>query len=145
MALLPTGAGSRRGGFGVADLSVRAVEFGLPQVKRRRRIELDWLIGLLVFGGILVFYSVLISFMGGFAGAIAGGGREDRSIIANLGIGFVGGLVGSAIVAAREGEWPEELSGELLVLSFLASIGFALLLNLRDRRKKDPGDPGLPV
>ncbi|MGH8874359.1 MAG: hypothetical protein ACRDVM_03785, partial [Acidimicrobiia bacterium] len=49
-------------------------------------IVLGLLVGLLWFG-----------FIGGLAGAITGGGRENRSLPANAGIGLLGSLVGGTL------------------------------------------------
>lgn len=40
---------------------------------------------------------LLFGFVGGLAGAIVGGGREDRTLIANAGIGLVGSLIGGTV------------------------------------------------
>lgn len=98
---------------------------------------MEWLVAALLFGGIFVVVGTLLSFMGGFAGAIAAGGREDRSLLYNFGIGLLGLVVGSIIWAAFHGEWPEELSGPLLVISFFASIAVALVVNWRERRRAE--------
>lgn len=54
---------------------------------------------MIVLGVILGFLVALLlfGFVGGLAGAIVGGGREDRSLLANSGIGFVGSLIGGTL------------------------------------------------
>jgi hypothetical protein len=93
---------------------------------------LDFLFVLVAFGGGAF---VLASFTGGFASAIAAGGRENHSLLANAGIGLVGWLAASAIWAAVNGSWPEELTGELLVLTFVCSVVFAWMLVRRERAR----------
>ncbi|MGB8360078.1 MAG: hypothetical protein WCE80_01605 [Acidimicrobiia bacterium] len=88
---------------------------------------------LLVFSGLFV----AISFMGGFAGAIAAGGREDRSLLYNFGIGLFGTLIGTAMWAGISGEWPEEVTAGALALSFVASICVAFVANWRERRQAE--------
>jgi len=78
---------------------------------------------------------VAISFMGGFAGAIAAGGREDRSLLYNFGIGLVGSLIGTGIWSGITGEVPEEVNAGALALSFVASIFVALFADWRERRR----------
>lgn len=95
-------------------------------------------IALLVFGG----FFVAISFMGGFAGAIAAGGREDRTLAYNFGIGLAGTLIGTAIWSAYNGGWPEEVTAGALLLSFLASIGVAFVVNRLERRDAGESPPG---
>jgi len=91
-------------------------------------------------GGLLLVLAglfVAISFMGGFAGAIAAGGREDRSLLYNFGIGLVGSSIGTGIWAGISGEWPEEVTAEALALSFVASIVVALVANWQERRRAE--------
>jgi fucose permease len=88
---------------------------------------------LLVFSG----FFVALSFMGGFAGAIAGGGREDRTLRYNFGIGVVGSLIGTGIWTAITGEMPEEVTAGALALSFVASICVAFVANWRERRQAE--------
>lgn len=103
---------------------------------------MEWLALPLVFGG----FFVILSFVGGFAGAVAAGGREDRSLVYNFGIGLLGTVIGSGIWAATQGEWPEELTAGVLTLSFFSSIGVAVVLNWNERRRdrdheSDSGNP----
>lgn len=90
---------------------------------------------------ILAGFFVSISFMGGFAGAVAAGGREDRSLLYNFGIGLAGATIGSGIWAAVTGEWPEELNAGAIVVSFVVSIGVAVVVNRYERRRAErPGE-----
>jgi uncharacterized membrane protein YeaQ/YmgE (transglycosylase-associated protein family) len=93
---------------------------------------------LLVFAG----FFVATSFMGGFAGAIAAGGRENRSLLYNFVIGLAGAVIGSGFWAAVNGEWPEEMDAGVLLSSFVASIVVALLVNWYERRKAEKPGPG---
>jgi uncharacterized membrane protein YeaQ/YmgE (transglycosylase-associated protein family) len=97
---------------------------------------------LVIFSGEILFFGLLLSFMGGFAGAIAAGGREDRSLLYNFGIGLAGTVIGTAIWSAYNGGWPEEVTAGALVLSFLASIGVALVVNRLERRNAGESPPG---
>lgn len=51
---------------------------------------------------IYIVFGVLVGvlwfgFIGGVAGAITGGGREDRSLLANAGMGLLGSLIGGML------------------------------------------------
>jgi hypothetical protein len=91
---------------------------------------LAWLV---IFGP---FLFVGASFTGGFAGAIAGGGREDRSILDNAGIGFVGWLAAWATMAAVKGSPPEELTLAHIGLAVIWSIVFIRLVLDRERHPR---------
>ena len=95
---------------------------------------------LLIFGG----FFVALSFMGGFAGAVAAGGREDRSLPYNFGIGFLGWLAASLIWTGRTGHWPDEVSAGMIALTFVASMFVALFANWRERRQADSGGANSP-
>ena len=88
---------------------------------------------LLVLSGLFVY----ISFMGGFAGAIAAGGREDRSLLYNFGIGLAGAVIGTGIWSGITGEVPEEVNAGALALSFVVSIFVAMFANWRERRRAE--------
>lgn len=71
-------------------------------------------IGLLWFG-----------LIGGIAGAITGGGREDRSLLRNAGIGLAGSLIGGTIWF-----WVTEEQVSLTLGGFVSSLLGAILLLL---------------
>jgi hypothetical protein len=75
----------------------------------------------------------LASFTGGMAGAIAAGGREDRSLIQNAGIGFVAWVTTCLIVSAPTGRWPDQMSVGIWLGTLAVAIVIAWLL---DRRRK---------
>ena len=75
----------------------------------------------------------LASFTGGMAGAIAAGGREDRSLLQNAGIGFVAWVIACLIASAPTGRWPDQMSVGLLLGTLAVAIVIAWML---DRRKK---------
>lgn len=76
-------------------------------------------------------YFVVFSFTGGFAGAIHARGREDRSLIANAGIGLIGWLAAAVIWRLATGDWPTQLTLGLGLLALLAAIVFVHLLERR--------------
>jgi peptidoglycan/LPS O-acetylase OafA/YrhL len=82
----------------------------------------------------------LASFTGGFAGAIAAGGREDRSHAQNAVIGFLAWLIANALV----GGWGEEPTARLLVLTLVAAVIIAWLDDHRKSRR-DTAVLNLPV
>lgn len=88
-----------------------------------------------LIGGLVIFAPpfVICSFTGGFAGAIAAGGREDRTILQNAGIGLVGWGAAWILSTVFTGVAPEELSLSLLVLALAFSVGFAFVLDRRGR------------
>lgn len=93
--------------------------------------------GLLVY---LVIFFPVAAFTGGVAGAIVGGGREDRPIWKNGVIGIVGWTVASIVIGVVTGSSPEELTFGFGVLALLASIGFILLDKWRERRSESAAD-----
>ncbi|MFZ0013323.1 MAG: hypothetical protein WAL25_04325 [Acidimicrobiia bacterium] len=94
------------------------------------------LVTILIFG-IPAF--AIASFTGGFAGAIAAGGQEDRSLVQNAVIGFMAWLIANALV----GEWSEP-TARLLVLTFVLAVIIAWLDDRRQARRGASG-PHLPV
>ncbi len=86
----------------------------------------------LVLGGVFVG----LSFIGGFAAAIVSGGRENRTLISNFGIGLAGWLAASLIWTGMNGGWPEEISAGMLALTFVCSIGAAFVLTRIERRRE---------
>lgn len=83
------------------------------------------ILALLAFYGPFLFVGA--SFTGGFAGAIAAGGREDRSIVANAGIGFVGWLAAWATTSIMSGSPPEEITLVHIGLAIFWSVVFIRL------------------
>lgn len=77
-------------------------------------LVLGTLVGLLWFG-----------LIGGLAGAITGGGREDRSLLRNAGIGLIGSLIGGTIWF-----WLTEEQVSLTLGGFFSSLAGAVLLLL---------------
>ena len=88
-------------------------------------IVLGVLVGLLWFG-----------FIGGVAGAITGGGREDRSLVANGGIGLLGSLIGG-ILWALFSEQEFQLSFGGLVASLLGAVALLLTVKAVRRRRSE--------
>jgi hypothetical protein len=82
----------------------------------------------------------LASFTGGFASALAAGGREDHSLLTNAAIGFVGWLAASTIWSLGTGKWPSELHSGLLLLTFACSVLAAWLWD-RHRSRTASLDP----
>ena len=76
----------------------------------------------LIFLPIGLLYFFVFSFTGGFAGAIHAGGREDRSLVANAGIGLVGWTAAALIWRMSTGVWSEEFTFGLAGLALLCSI-----------------------
>ena len=97
---------------------------------------LVWL-GLIGFIG-LIFFTAL-SFTGGLAGAIHARGREDRSLVANAGVGVAGTIIASIVWRLATGEWPAEASIGLWLLSIGCSIVFIHYLEWRQGRKHSEG------
>lgn len=93
---------------------------------------MDFLFVLVAVGGVSF---VLASFTGGFASAIAGGGREDHSLLENAVIGFFGWLLASVIWTVATGSWPDELTVGLLALTVVCSFMIAYAQVLRNRRR----------
>jgi drug/metabolite transporter (DMT)-like permease len=90
-----------------------------------------------VFGVVPFFVA---SFTGGLAGAIQGRGREDRSLLANAGIGFVGWLVAWVLVIVFNGETPDQLSIGMGILALLCSILFIAVLERSRRGRPHEGE-----
>lgn len=88
---------------------------------------------------LFVLYFGLIPFLiasinGGVAGAIVAGGRENRSLVANAGIGFTGWVAAFAIWGLLAGELPQELSLGIGILALFFSIGVVNQLEKRSSR-----------
>lgn len=96
-------------------------------------MEVNWL--LLIFG-ILVAVAYF-SFIGGVAGAIVGGGREDRSLAANAGIGLLGAIVGGAVWASISGG-EFDLGVANLVAALVGSIVVLMVWTFIQRGKSGP-------
>jgi hypothetical protein len=69
------------------------------------------------------------------AGAIAGRGREDRSLLANARIGLVGWGFAWMIWRLVNGQWPEEITLGLGLLALLISVAFIHLIEKLNTRK----------
>lgn len=91
------------------------------------------LIGALFIGSV---FFVVWSFTGGFAAAIAARGREDRSLLANAGIGFVGWLTAAILWAIFVGEWPDEFSFGLAFLALGCSVAYLLISRRLSEREQ---------
>ncbi len=87
-----------------------------------------------VLFGVVPFF--VASFTGGLAGAIQGRGREDRSLMANAGIGFVGWVTAWVLVTIVSGEGPDEITIGIGLLALLLSIVFISLLERRSERRE---------
>ena len=91
----------------------------------------------------MIFFILLIglvplfitSFTGGLAGAIAARGREDRSLLANAGIGLVGWGLAWVIWRLVNGQRPEEITLGLGLLALLISVAFIHLLEKLNTQK----------
>lgn len=59
-------------------------------------------------------------------------GREDRSLLANAGIGLVGWLAAAVIWRFVRGDWPTEFTLGLGLLAALAAVVFVHLLDRRE-------------
>lgn len=86
----------------------------------------------------LILLLPVAAITGGIAGAIVGGGREDRPIWQNAVIGIVGWTVAAILIAAVTGTAPEELTIGYGLLAVLASIAFVLVDQWWSRRSR-PG------
>lgn len=75
----------------------------------------------------LILFFPIAAITGGVAGALVGGGREDRPIWKNGIIGIVGWAVAWVVMAAVTGTSPEEPTLGLGFLALLASIAFILV------------------
>ena len=91
----------------------------------------------IIYFGLLIGLIPLFitSFTGGLAGAIAARGREDRSLLANGGIGLGGWSSAYLIRRLIDGQWPEEITLGMGLLALLASIVFARFLDRRQTRR----------
>lgn len=85
-------------------------------------LVLGVLVGLLWFG-----------FIGGLAGAVTGGGREDRSLLVNAGIGLAGSLLGGTLWYLITQEELRPTMGGFLS-SLLGAIALLALIEIRKRK-----------
>lgn len=88
----------------------------------------------MVFAILLGVLIALLLFVGGLAGAIVGGGREDRSLLANTGIGLVGSLIGGTLWNLI-GDRRFELSWGGFLASLIGSILLLLTVGIVQRRR----------
>ena len=95
-----------------------------------------------LLAGIVIVLPVfaLASITGGFASAVAAGGREDHSLLTNAVIGFSGWLAASTLWSLVMGAWPRELSGGLLILIFVCSVAVAWLWDRHHSRTSGSAD-----
>lgn len=93
---------------------------------------MELLVAMVLFGVVPFFVA---SFTGGLAGAIQGKGREDRSLLANAGIGLVGWVAAWVLVTLVSGEGPDEITLGIGLLALVCSIVFIGLLERRARRR----------
>ena len=84
----------------------------------------------------LALFLPIAAITGGVAGALVGGGREDRPIWKNAVIGIVGWTLASIMISVFTGESVEELTVGLGFLALLASAGFILLDEWWGRRNR---------
>lgn len=85
--------------------------------------------------GLLIVLFFLIpgaALIGGIAGAIVGGGSEDRPIWVNTLIGMTGGGAASAVLAMSKDGPADDLTFGHLALALIFSIGLVLLLERRE-------------
>lgn len=106
----------------------------MPHVERQKDSELEFLLFVPLAG---LIYFVVFSFTGGFAGAIHARGRENRSLMANAGIGLVGWVFAAVVWLLVTGDWPTEFTLGLGLLALLASIAFLHLLARRRSTVRD--------
>lgn len=102
-----------------------------------RGVRVEILVAIVFFGVVPFFVA---SFTGGLAGAIQGKGREDRSLLANAGIGFVGWVAAWVLVTLVSGERPDEISIGIGLLALMCSIVFIYLLERRSRGREQSND-----
>ena len=91
---------------------------------------------MIVFGIVLgaLIALLLFGFVGGLAGAIVGGGREDRTLLANAGIGLVGSLIGGTLWNLLQDRGLEITWGGFFA-SLVGSILFLLIVERVKRRR----------
>lgn len=65
--------------------------------------------------------------------AIFAGGGEDRSLLANAGIGIIGWAAAWLIVTLLDGEPPDEVTIGIGLLALVCSIAFIYLIERRNR------------
>lgn len=82
-------------------------------------MQVDWL----WLSVVVLIWVAWFGFIGGVAGALVGGGREERSLPVNAGIGFLGTVLGGLIWAFISGEEFEVGTGGLL-----AALGGSVVL-----------------
>jgi hypothetical protein len=99
---------------------------------------MEVLVAMVLFGVVPFFVA---SFTGGFAGAIQGKGREDRSLMANAGIGFVGWVAAWVLVTLITAERPDQITIGVGALALVCSIVFIALLERPSRRREQAGSP----
>lgn len=75
----------------------------------------------------LILFLPAAALTGGIAGAIVGGGREDRPLWQNIVIGIVGWAVAAGILEAMTGDGLEEVTLGNAFLALAASVVFVLL------------------
>lgn len=102
-------------------------------------MQVDWLLATL---GVLVAVG-FFGFIGGVAGALVGGGSEDRSLLTNAGIGLLGALVGGSLWAAVTGRTLElggsvEMGPADIVAALVGSVVVLVVWTLVQRRRSSP-------
>ena len=75
------------------------------------------------------------SFVGGFGGAIAAGGREDRSLLQNAAIGTGAWIIASLTHLVVAGGQPFEIRIGSIVVALVAAILIALVLDRCSRAR----------
>jgi prepilin signal peptidase PulO-like enzyme (type II secretory pathway) len=95
----------------------------------------QWAGSLIVVLGFAGVVFALAALTGGLAGAIAAGGREERSLLANAVIGFLGWLLAGVVIAGLSGSWPEQLTIPWLALTLLFAIAICTWDDRRGRRR----------
>ena len=98
----------------------------------------------MIFVGVLFGLLVallFLGFVGGLAGAIVGGGREDRSLLANAGIGLVGSLLGGTLWNIIQDRGFDISWGGFLA-SLVGSILFLLVVRTLRKRQTSTADAG---
>lgn len=82
----------------------------------------------------LILFIPVAAITGGVAGAVVGGGREDRPIWQNVVIGIVGWAGAAMILQTATGRGLEELNLGTGLLALLVSVVFVVL----DQRRSHP-------